>query len=412
MGGDGDDVAYYYRDGYKARPLDFRINNDTGELFSYRIEASFLDDWTDFIYDVETIVLGKFADSVIIERALPANLLLTFNGRAEELVTKDIIDGTQAAAGLDIKIDVDGKGYIRNHGSTEGSIELVDFDATILGSAQADTLELARTAVGQPSGDLRGFNIIVGGDGVDSLIGGGGSDVLVGGVLANDVPQAISGVIVAEQDGDADRLAGGAGDDVIVAHAGDTVASGEAGDRLYIGAYNVKSPELWRLSGGEKVGWAERPDDPQFPDTPHIGKGGETYKVLNGSLEITLPGEADPITIEDWEPGDYGIQLRNYVNSLSSPPKLDVDLSLLGVGTPVAPGGAGFALLATVFAQLAAHDPWANFRLPDGTLVTGWYYPDDLPWFDSDGDGQPDFDGLDNTRNGTAGDDEMGGTSG
>ncbi|MCG8432742.1 MAG: hypothetical protein MJA83_01775, partial [Gammaproteobacteria bacterium] len=256
-----------------------------------------------------------------------------------------------------------------------------------------------------------GNDLVVGGGGEDQLFGGRGEDWVLGGA-GNDVVAGGDGP--AAGDTDKDYLDGGAGADVVIAGTGDTIAPGEAEDRLFWNVYdpNPEKVDRYRLEGGDKQGYAYHPNDPIFLDAPHVGKHRETYEVVDGDLIITLPDEANPITIEDWEPGDYGIQLRNLVTSRALNPELDVDLSLLAVGTPVAPGGAGFALLATVFAQLAAHDPWANFRLPDGGLVSAWYYPDDLPWFDSDGDGQPDFDGLDNTRNGTEGDDEMGGTSG
>ncbi|MCG8524132.1 MAG: M10 family metallopeptidase C-terminal domain-containing protein, partial [Pseudomonadales bacterium] len=262
---------------------------------------------------------------------------------------------------------------------------------------------------GQPgygTADTSGNDVLDGGEQDDELYSGGGEDELYGGAGEDELYGGagddilVGGVDFRTSDQDADYLDGEEGCDIIVAGPGDTVAEGEACDLLYDRAYDPQNPDRNLLKGGVKDGWAYHPNDPVFAEGPYIGRYGETYEIVGSDLVITLPGvgsgpivsvaaaanevgpsasiQDDTITIEDWEPGDYGIQLRNLVTSLPSPPKLDVDLSLLAVGTPVAPGGAGFALLATVFAQLAAHDPWENFRLPDGSLVSGWYYPDDL----------------------------------
>ena len=239
-------------------------------------------------------------------------------------------------------------------------------------------------------------DILIGGEGEDTLTGGDGNDILQGGLRDGRADNA------------PDVLDGGLGDDIVIADAGDIVAAGEAGDRLYWRTTGLTG-EAYRLKGAVKAGYAYHPNAPVFDDAPYKNDlSGETYEMVGTDLIIRLPDQAAPITIQNFENGDYGITLRNFIHARPASVKLDIDTGLLPAGTPLIPGVGGITGVFTqLLVQMATHDPWANFRLPDGSILGGWFEGEEPP---RDATGDIDFD-YDDTRDGTPGDDDMAGTN-
>ena len=145
------------------------------------------------------------------------------------------------------------------------------------------------------SGD--GWDFLVGGDGADSLEGGSGSDTLLGGT-GNDTLNGGAG---------SDWLYGGAGNDtyVIDGSAGDDVVIDQDGGLI---RYQSQT-----LSGGRQTspGAQEWRDD-----------HGALYRLIDegNAQHLRIVVGASTLTIRDWTPGHFGIELQDHEAPAEVPP--------------------------------------------------------------------------------------------
>ena len=158
-----------------------------------------------------------------------------YGGRGDDVLTGD--DGDLHATGEDRLFG--GRGADTLSGD--------DGDDRLVGGADADRL------VGGRGDDLLrggyGTDTLMGGEGQDSLSGGKGDDWLEGG-YGDDLLEGgrgsdtldgswgndtLRGHVDGHDDGDVDFLNGGAGEDVLVAGAGDYLSGGDGADRFQLG---------------------------------------------------------------------------------------------------------------------------------------------------------------------------------
>lgn len=176
----------------------------------------------------------------------------------------------------------------------------------LVGRDAAPAVAIYETLKGAEKGDL-----VLGEGGIDYLYGYGGEDVLRGGAGS-------------------DRLVGGAGADLLIGEAGFDVLEGGAGTDELRGGENFDS-YIWNTGDGTDTVDDQDDQGRVFVNgqvlVGGIRKAGEvtdTYKSLDDQWTFVQSGSTltinGNITIQNWQPGDLGITLR--------------DLSTLPTGTP------------------------------------------------------------------------------
>ena len=253
----------------------------------------------DALHSIEEIKGSPNDDKFSFKGRIPDGYVLKIDSGGGDSKA-DILNLKLAATGMKVANTDDG-GILTNKDGGGGRIELTGFHTDIIGSPYDD--EIVDDASGPKSidggaGDDKisvsiGAATIRGGDGDDELKGGDGNDVLVGG----------SGANLLEGNGGSDRL--------VASSDGDVADGGEGSDLLIVTAGAWSGADIVLRGGaGDDVIDARAHDDPAWDRSP-LGPGsdgdgevvlefrpGDGHDVLLGS------GYADPAP--GWIPG-FGI---------------------------------------------------------------------------------------------------------
>ncbi len=186
----------------------------------------------------------------------------------------------------------------------------------------------------------------------DHLYGGGGNDSLLG-------------------DGGDDYLQGDSGDDRLDAGTGgDTLVGG-----LGFDTYVLNPDGTDTIEDGDGRGMVQVNNQSLVGGVRKAGEADHTYKSLDGQFTFVQSGSTltinNTLTIQNWDPGDLGITLRN-LSSLptGTPPTIDytnglpthfTDVSTATVSFDIGPiGGAGLGFNEIVYTGSGNDDIFAH----------------------------------------------------
>lgn len=243
------------------------------------------------------------------------NDALTGLGGDDDLVGNGGNDRITGNDGDDIGIGGDGNDTVRG---SEGNDLLQGNDGSdrMFGDRGDDWA--AGGAGDDAIGGGSGNDVLIGGDGADNIQADGGDDALFGGdmlerALTQDELDAIRAAAQAGEpvtypvdfdvtdDGQADRLDAGRGDDDIFAGSGDEVRTGEGADTVFlIGGETVDPTQVTDFTTAEDaLFYVYEPTGEEDPEVDVTDNGDDTYSVQIDGQIVAVVRSDGPIAAED-----------------------------------------------------------------------------------------------------------------
>ena len=221
-----------------------------------------------------------------------------------------------------------------------------DYSILVAGSSLSQRLDPIRISFAGGLGDtLQGGSYadhLYGGAGQDTLAGGGGDDYLEGGAGA-DTLRGDAGVDTLIGGSGADTLIGGADNDILQGGKGDDILQGGAGNDVYLIRAGDGLDTIYDHEGRNTIIYTDASGKRSTLGAPAFAVAGQSNTwtsylaggelvsfTRNPPLTATLP-DGSQIVIDDYQDGDFGIQLRD----LAQTEPQTTGLTLLGDLEPV-----------------------------------------------------------------------------
>ncbi|MBE0613463.1 MAG: hypothetical protein IH604_07350 [Burkholderiales bacterium] len=256
---------------------------------------------------------GNFSNAYLQDRA-------QFLAWKNQKNLKDIADGVSIA-----RTDGGAQSYLFSDKTLKDS-QGQDYSIFVAGSSLLQRPDPIHISFASDLGNtLQGGNYadhLYGGAGQDTLAGGGGDDYLEGGA-GGDVLRGDAGDDTLIGGGGADTLIGGAGNDILQGGKGDDILQGGAGNDVYliragdgldtINDHEGRNTIIYTDASGKRstLGAPAFAVAGQSNTWTSYLAGGESISFTrNSPLTATLP-DGSQIVFDDYQDGDFGIQLRD-----------------------------------------------------------------------------------------------------